>query len=393
MIQSIAFWVFWGSIGGLVYTLVGFPLLLLLRGLLRPRRFRRRRHTPRVSVLIAAYNEAGAIVAKLDDLFRQQYPRERLEVIVASDGSSDGTDELVAAYSAGRVRLLRLPRQGKNLTLNAAAAAASGDILVFTDADTLLAPGALRRLVAPFADPSVGGVGGDFRYRGARRSGNGERSYWSLDRWLKRLQSQAGSMTSATGQLYALRRELFRPIPVGVTDDFFASTLAVGAGMRLVFEPGARAEGAIAESCGREFERKVRVIAAGLRGVWAARHLLNPARHGFYALQLLSHKVLRRLLALPLLLLLLSAPLLWQQGWLYQAVAAGNIALYSLALAGYLLRAHPLGRSRLLSLPLFFAMVNLAALVALINLLRGRRADIWATRRMSIEKLPGGAAH
>jgi glycosyltransferase involved in cell wall biosynthesis len=373
-------WLFWGAAGTLAYSYVGFPLLSALRAAVAPRPLRADpAHRPSVSLIVAAHNEAGVIEGKLANSVGLEYPRELVEVIVASDGSDDDTEALAAAFPAPNVRLLALPRQGKNSTLNQAVAAAQNEILVFSDADSMLAPDALQQLVAPFADPSVGGVGGDYRYAG--RGGQGERTYWSFDRALKGWQSRAGSMTSATGQLFAIRRELFRHIPNGVTDDFFASVQVPAARRRLVFAPGAVATGPIAKSARAEFRRKVRVIVAGLRGVWLAREALNPRTHGWFAVQLFSHKVLRRLGVLPLLVLSLVAPLLWRRGLPYQAATAGLWGVHGLGLLGFLLRHTPLGRSKLLSLPFFFELVNGAALAALVGLARGDRHDTWVPER------------
>jgi cellulose synthase/poly-beta-1,6-N-acetylglucosamine synthase-like glycosyltransferase len=332
-------------------------------------------------MIIAAYNEGAVIAKKLDNTFALNYPREQMEVVVASDGSDDGTNDLVAGYGAPEVRLLALPRQGKNRTLNDAVAAATGDILVFSDADSMLAPDALRHLVAPFADPEVGGVGGDFHYASDRGEGEGERTYWSFDRTLKQLQSRAGSITSATGQIYAMRQSLFKPLPLGVTDDFFTSIQVPAAHRRLVFEPQALAYGPVAASSKAEFRRKVRVMTAGLRGVWMVRHVLNPFEYGFFAIQLWSHKVLRRLMVLPLIVLCASALVLWPFGWLYQLAAIGQLGLHGAGLLGFLLRKTRLGQSKVLSLPFFFDMVNAAAIVALVNLFRGERYDIWVPQR------------
>lgn len=374
-------WLFWGATTLLLYTYIGFPLLTALRGLLRTRPVQRGDAQPRVTMIIAAYNEASVITKKLDNTLALDYPQDRLSIIVASDGSDDGTNELVSSYPAANIRLLALPRQGKNRTLNTAVAAADGEILVFSDADSMLATDALQHLVAPFNDPQVGGVGGDYRYA-ADPAANGERTYWSFDRWLKQLQSQAGSMTSATGQIFAMRRELFRPMPDGVTDDFYTSVQVPVAHRRLVFEPRALAYGPVAASTRAEFRRKVRVMTAGLRGVWAVRHALNPLAYGSFALQLLSHKVLRRLAVLPLMVIGVCAPLLWRHGWLYRLVTLGQLGLHAAGAAGWLLRDTRIGRAKLLSLPLFFEMVNVAALAALWNLLRGERHDIWVPQRM-----------
>jgi cellulose synthase/poly-beta-1,6-N-acetylglucosamine synthase-like glycosyltransferase len=343
---------------------------------------------PSLSLIIAAHNEADVIVAKLDNTQALNYPAHLIEIIVASDGSDDATETLVEGYGASNVRLLRLPRQGKNRSLNDAVAAARNDILVFSDADSMLQRDALLQLVAPLADPDVGGVGGDYRYA-KDANASGERTYWSVDRALKGWQSQADSMTSATGQIFALRRRLFQPMPDGVTDDFFTSIQAPVAHQRLVFEPRAVATGPVATSAKAEFRRKVRVITAGLRGVWHVRAALNPRTHGWFALQLFSHKVLRRLTVLPLLALSVSAPLLWRRGWLYRFTALGLWGVHGLGALGFLLRGTRLGRSKLLSLPFFFELVNAAVLTALVGLLRGERHDTWVPQRVEQTTVDG----
>jgi cellulose synthase/poly-beta-1,6-N-acetylglucosamine synthase-like glycosyltransferase len=381
MRRSLSWWLFWGGVGTVLYTYIGFPLLLLVRGFLFPRQVRRGTNLPSVSLIIAAYNEADYIVKKLDNAHAVDYPRDKLEIIVASDGSNDGTNELVTAYNSAQVRLLALPRQGKNRTLNTAVAEARNSVLVFTDADSMLKPDALRHLVAPLGDPSVGGVAGDYHYETTSEEGGGERTYWSVDRLLKEMESRAGNVISATGQLYAIRREIFQKVPSGVTDDFYTSVRVVGAHKRLIFEPKAIVTGPVAASDDAEFNRKVRILTRGFNSVWESRHLLNPFEYGFYAVQLFSHKVLRRLMALPLLVTALAAPFLWGRGWIYKVATLTQWGVHSLALLGYLLRGTPLGRKKPLSVPFFFDMVNIAAVIALVNLLRGKRQDIWVTQR------------
>ncbi len=379
--SAIAFWLFWSGAALVVYTYLLFPLVHLVRGRLALRPHAVGSATPQVSLIICAHNEASGIGAKLENVCRLDYPVERLEVIVASDGSSDGTDERVGAWSE-RVRLLRLPRRGKIPTLNAAVADARGEILVFSDANSLYAVDALRALVGPFADPEVGGVAGDQRYSSASaasEAGEGERAYWNLDRRLKQWQSAAGSVTSATGAIHAVRRELYRPVPSGVTDDFWISTNVVAQSRRLVFAGEAVAFEPPAASCEREFRRKVRVMTRGLRGVWLMRRLLNPLEYGFYSVQLFSHKVARRLLFLPLVALLVASPVLWGEGLLYQLAALGQGGVYGLAAAGALARRR--AGPRVLALPFYFCMVNIACLLATWNVLRGRRIDSWEPDR------------
>jgi cellulose synthase/poly-beta-1,6-N-acetylglucosamine synthase-like glycosyltransferase len=305
---------FWSAVALVAYTYVGFPALLLARARLRPRPHRTADITPPVSIIIAAHDEAASIGPRVDNLLALDYPGDCLEIVIASDGSTDGTVE-AARRSDPRVRVLDLPRTGKATALNTAVAAATGEILVFSDANTSYAPDAVRRLVRSFVDPEVGGVAGNQVYLSSHGStgpidpaaatavGVGERSYWDFDRTVKDAESLGGSVISATGAIYAIRRELFVEVPDGVTDDFVTSTRVIAAGRRLVFEPDAVALEPVAGSSAREYRRKVRIMTRGLRGVAVARGLLDPRRTGFYAVQLLTHKVLRRLMAIPLLVI------------------------------------------------------------------------------------------
>jgi cellulose synthase/poly-beta-1,6-N-acetylglucosamine synthase-like glycosyltransferase len=381
----MALLLFWLLVGVIVYTYLLFPVLVFLRGRLGRQRYHSSEHTPTVSLIIAAYNEAQVIGAKLENVLALDYPHDRLEVLVASDGSTDGTEAIVAGYAAHGVRLFALPRQGKAGALNTVVAAATGEILVFSDANSLYAPGAIRALVRPFADPKVGGVAGNQRYQQSPQTtsltGVGETAYWGFDRRLKQAQSAAGNAISATGAIYAVRRSLFRPVAVGVTDDFYISTGVIAQGFRLVFAPDAVAYETVANAKGVEFGRKVRVITRGLRGVWLRRELLNPLRFGFYSLQLFSHKVLRRLVVWPLLGLLLVSPLLWKRGWLYRSVLVGQLALYGCGLVGWLGGQRALSRQKLFALPFYFCLVNAAALLATWNLVRGYRIDRWEPQR------------
>lgn len=378
---------FWSAVAIIAYAYVGFPLLLAIRSWLLPRPYAEANVEPTVTLLICAYNEGHVIGSKIANLQALDYPRDRLEVIIASDGSDDDTEQIVASCGDPRVRLLALSRHGKIPTLNAAAAEARGEVLVFSDANSMLARDALRQLVRPFADPAVGGVAGDQRYAIAVGA-SGERTYWSVDRSWKNWQSRAGSVTSATGALYAIRANLFRPIPHGVTDDFVNSTGVLVAGRRLVFAQTAAAYETPVATNGAEFQRKVRLITRGLHGVTVQRELLNPFRHGFYALQLFSHKVLRRLVIIPLLVLAAVTPFLWAEGIVYRVALVGQLSFYGVAVIGALLEARKLEVPGMVTLPFYFCVVNFAALVAAGNVIRGRRIDRWQPPRHR-ESRPG----
>jgi cellulose synthase/poly-beta-1,6-N-acetylglucosamine synthase-like glycosyltransferase len=376
--------IFWGALGAIVYAYILFPLIVLVRGRLWARPFTQDDITPRVTIVVAAHNEESSIGDKLRNLLSIDYPSDRLEIIIASDGSDDDTEHIVRQFEGTRVRLLALPRRGKAYAMNAAVAASSGDILVFSDANSMYAPGAVRALVRPFADATVGGVAGDQRYladSSAAITADGERAYWDLDRMLKEAQSQAGNVTSATGAIYAIRRSLFSSVPEGVTDDFVTSTKVIAQGYRLVFAPAAVAFEPVARSGGVEFGRKVRVITRGFQSVVEMRMLLNPFRYGFYAIQLFSHKVVRRLVALPLLVLLVGSLMLWNDGPVYGAVALGQLLVYGCAALGLVLSRTRFGRTKILTLPFFFVAVNVAALIAALKLVVGQRVVMWDPQR------------
>jgi len=389
--SAFLFWLASGLIG---YTYAGFPLLVMLRARLRPRPHRVADVAPSVSVVIAAHDEERSIGARVENLLAVDYPRDCLEIVIASDGSTDRTVS-EARREDPRVNVLDLPRTGKASALNAAVGAATGEILVFSDANTAYAPDAIRQLVRSFADPEVGGVAGNQVYLSSREVGDvvdattasaigaGERSYWDFDRLIKDAESLGGSVISATGAIYAIRRELFQQVPDGVTDDFITSTQVIRQGRRLVFEPDAVALEPVASSSRGEYRRKVRIMTRGLRGVAMARELLDPRRFGFYSLQLLTHKILRRLMAVPLLVIAATSVTLWNDGALYRLAVIGQTLVYGLGGIGLGLRGHPAGRRPWFSLPAFFVLVNVASLHAAWNLLTGRRIDRWQPVRAS----------
>jgi len=205
--------------------------------------------------------------------------------------------------------------------------------------------------------------------------------YWGLDRLLKRIQSRAGNTISATGAIYAIRRSLFQPVPEGVTDDFVTSTRVIAQGYRLVFDPEAVAFEPVAQSSEVEFGRKVRVMTRGLRGVIVMRELLNPFRFGFYAVQLFSHKVLRRLMFVPLMVVFAANLFLWGDGLFYKLAMLAQLLFYGCALLGLFLRGHKIGRVKVIAIPFYFCVVYCAALIATWNVIRGRRITSWTPQR------------
>lgn len=374
---------FWGCAAYLAYVYAGFPLLVLLRARLHPRPFERARIEPKVSVVMAAYNEADVIEDKVESVLGVDYPPELLELVIASDGSDDGTNEILRRHVNGRVRVLELGRVGKAAALNAAVDAAEGDVLVFTDANSILGVEAVRELVEPLADPQIGGVAGNqvyFKPQSGDASVVGEQSYWNFDRTLKQAQSKAGSVTGATGALYAIRRSLFQPVRADVNDDLLTSLRVIAQGYRLVFAPRAIAYEHVVESASQTFSRRVRVMARGLRCVVVMRGLLDPRRYGFFAIQLLSHKLLLRTAVMPIILLAVWNAVLWNYGWFYRAALVGQACFYLLGVLGIVFANRSVAKWKPVALPAYFILINAAAARAIWQLFRGAKHERWTPR-------------
>ncbi|HEX5759218.1 MAG TPA: glycosyltransferase family 2 protein [Thermoanaerobaculia bacterium] len=368
----------------------GYPALLLLLARLRPRPVRRRApgEEPRSATLvIPVHNEEAVIAEKLANSLALRYPAEKLDVLVVSDGSTDATDAIVrreAARAGGRVRLLPLARCGKAAALDEGARSARGELLVLSDANAQLEPESLEWLTAPFADPEVGGVCGRKRHRrrgteAADATAEGESLYWRWEQWQKALESRIGSVYAADGTLYALRRTLYVPIAdPAQADDIAVSARVVLQGYRLLFEPRAVAWEEPPAEGREELRRKVRVTNHSVR----ALRNLGPAlwTSGFYSLELLAHKLLRHLVPFFLPPLLLASAALAPRAPLYAALFAAQLLFYVLAAAGFLLRGARLGRAAPLAVPYYFCLVNAAAFLGVLSILRGRRLQAWTPR-------------
>ena len=376
-----------GALCAIAVPFVLYPLLLWLRACLAEAPIVTRDWQPSVDLVICAHDEADSIGAKLENALALDYPKDRLAIRVASDGSTDATVEIARRFEPRGVQVLDLPRGGKAAALCAAVAASSGEILAFSDANSMWQPDALKALVRPLADARVGGVAGDQRY--AKRGegpdadrADGERAYWRFDRRLKRWQSRAGNAISATGAIYAVRRSLFEPPPPDATDDFMISTGVIARGYRLVFSSDAVAVEPPADATAGEFRRKVRIITRGLRAVAYRRALLDPRRFGLYSVELLVHKLWRRLVFIPLGVLVLATPACWAEGGWLAGLALGMTAGLLAGIAGLVSPA--LGRFRPIRLAAYGLMVNAACAVAAFDAARGRRVSLWESQRATL---------
>jgi cellulose synthase/poly-beta-1,6-N-acetylglucosamine synthase-like glycosyltransferase len=367
------------------YTYAGYPMLLYLLAKACNRTVQKKSIFPTVSLIIAAYNEEDGIEDKIKNSLNLNYPCDAIEIIVASDGSTDSTNSIVQRYAPKGIKLLCLPRQGKLLALNETIMHSHSDILVFSDANTLFDPQAIKNLVANFADPQVGGVCGNQRYTEPAVQDNtsrGELLYWNYDKWLKTMESLTGSIVSADGAIYAIRRQLYRkPMSPYVVDDFAISTAVIEQGHRLVFDSEAIGYEKPMDRAQDEFSRKLRIVNHGLMGLLMRRKLLNPLRYGIYSLILFSHKLLRRLVPFFLIFLLIASVSLSSEAFFYKYAAMAQVIFYMLAAIGFTVRKKSIGRWKLLYIPFFYCLANVAAFWAILGLLAGKRIQVWNPQR------------
>jgi cellulose synthase/poly-beta-1,6-N-acetylglucosamine synthase-like glycosyltransferase len=367
--------VFWWSTGVLVYIYAGYPAVLaVLRTAVR-RRPRLAPIEPRVSLFITANDEAGIIEAKLRNALELDYPADCLDILVASDGSVDATNAIVARFGP-RVRLLAFTRRrGKIATINDGLHAVTSDIVVFSDANTFLEPDALRALVRNFADPDVGAVSGDVALIGDRAAlAQSEDLYYRYERWVQHAESDVGSLIGADGALYAIRRQLFTPPPADtILDDMAIPMAVIRAGRRVVFEPQARAWEQGSQTAREEFNRKARVVAGAMQFL-TRRDSDVPLRDGQVMVSLVSHKALRWLSPVFATCTLLATVALLDVSHTYVIAAAVQAGVLAIGLAGCvptLRRVSPVGIIH------YFCLVQAAAAVGFLRGLTRRQSVLW----------------
>ncbi len=364
------------------YIYFGYALIIWALAHLRTRPVQCKAIYPLVSFIIPVHNEEEVIEEKICNCLALDYPEDRLQILVVSDGSTDATHAIVERYLNRGVRLLVLERRGKAHALNEGVQRAGGEILVLSDANSMLEPHSLSRLVANFADPEVGGVCGNQKYRsraGADATERGENLYWRFDKWLKSQESRTGSIFAADGSLYAIRRSLYVPVQdPAQADDIAISCRVVLQGYRLVYEPLAITYEHSPLEGRRELIRKIRVTNHSVRALLNLGHGLWTS--GFYSFELLSHKFFRHLIPLALILLFGANLIAMEDSSSFRVLMLLQILFYLLALAGFCSRSHRMGRWRIFSLPYFFSLVNIAALLGVLDILRGRRVTAWSPR-------------
>ncbi|HEY6199476.1 MAG TPA: glycosyltransferase family 2 protein [Candidatus Binatia bacterium] len=383
------------SFGFLFYTYVGYPGLLWLLSKLAGRP----EHPPgapaewpAVSILISAYNEEHAIRARIENLLKLDYPKDRVEIIIGSDGSGDRTAEIAASYPG--VRLFNFAqRRGKASVLNDLVAAARNEIAIFTDANTFFRPDAVRELVqALWRYPFGSVVVGRLELRSAADKGNLDGAYWRYETWIKTLESRFGSLLGANGAIYAFRRDRYRPIPPSaIVDDFLIPMLMRrDCGDRIFFVPAARAWEESPEEVKDEFRRRVRIGAGDFQALKWTWQLLLPS-YGMIALIYFSHKVLRWLGPWFLLAGLIGTLMLLDEP-LFEILLAGQLLFYALALAGAALRPLP-AVGRLAVAARYFVILNAGLLLGLVRLSLGAARPTWATAPRKALDMEGRRLH
>ena len=365
---------FWASFGLAFYTYCGYVLYLLIRAWIHRRPIASAPILPSVSIVMAVRNESANLPRKLENLKALHYPKDRIEVLVCSDGSTDETVRILRAHGDEIVTIILEQPCGKARALNEAVLRAQGELLFFQDARQSVGPEALSELVKCFADPSIGAVSGELILvnEDGTPSPDGLGVYWKIEKTLRKLESETGSVVGATGAIYAIRRQLYTQMPEGtILDDVFIPMHVARMGKRVVFQSSAIARDSLSDQSGREFRRKVRTLTGNYQLLRVAPWILtfrNPILFRF-----ISHKFLRLIMPLVLLVMLAASGL--AAGPFYRAMLLLQVMFYSMALIGVIVPSFR--QFRPAAIAHTFVMLNVAAVVAFCNFMRGKTA-VWA---------------
>ena len=366
---------FWMSCALVMYAYVGYAAVLFGVARVRRRPVTRRPVRPTVSVVMAARNEERSLPGKLANLAAANYPPEMLEVVIVSDGSTDGTDAILRKAGPAVIPVLLSPSagrsEGKAVALNEGVRRASGEVLVFLDARQTVDADAIAELVSCFADPDVGAVSGELLLESAAGSTEGLGIYWKIEKMVRKLESASGSTVGVTGAIYAMRRELFREIPPGtILDDVYVPMAVARQGKRVVFLPSAVARDRLFAERGKEFSRKVRTLTGNYQLLRLAPWILSPSNPLLF--RFFSHKLAR--LVVPLCLVVMLASSAVAGGPLYRGLFLLQVAVYLLAALG--LVAPRAQRFKPVGIAQTFVMLNVAAALAFYNFVAGRNR-VW----------------
>lgn len=363
---------FWLCSAMIFYTYAGYPIALYVLSRFRRLEIRKSRYEPRISVIMSAFNEEKFIEEKLINMLEVDYPADKMEILVGSDGGSDQTDQIISKFHDPRIKFFRFIRNlGKPHVLNGLVQEASGTIIVFTDARQRMQKDSIRHLVENFHDTSVGCVSGELYFEETRGSGvaRGMDAYWKYEKFLRRKESDIGSMLGATGAIYAIRKRLFVPLPHEIlVDDMFIPLAIIQKGYRAVFETAAKAFDHASEKAGQEMKRKVRTLAGNYQIFKLFPDLFVPFRSPV-AWQFISHKFLRLMVPFFLILAFIFNGALVSDPF-YRLLFILQCAFYGLALLEMALSSRISGARSIGYIPYMFCVLNYSALLAFFRFMR-----------------------
>ncbi|WKN46398.1 glycosyltransferase family 2 protein [Tunicatimonas pelagia] len=376
----------WLCLSLVVYTYVGYGIILrLLVGLKRLREKQRefidyQEFCPETTIVVAAYNEAGFIDEKIQNTLQLDYPPNKRQVVIVTDGSTDATPDIVRQYS--EIKLLHQPeRRGKIAAVHRTMKEVNTPVVIFTDANTYLNPEAIRNIVRHYQNPQIGGVAGEKRIHVAEKdsaSGAGEGFYWKYESALKTWDAELYSVVGAAGELFSVRTELYENIPQDtVIEDFYLTLRIAQKGYRIAYEPDAYAQEGPSASVKEELKRKIRIAAGGIQAIVRLKALLNIFRYGTLSFQYISHRVLRwTVTPFALVLVFVLNILLYNYRGFYQLTFYGQIFFYVAALVGYIL-ANKSIKIKAFFIPYYFFIMNYAVFRGIIRYLKGNQSVTW----------------
>ena len=376
----------------LFYIYFGYPILMLLLSNFKKNDIKmNEKYFPYVSLIIAAYNEEAVIKEKIENSLKLDYPKDKLEIIVFSDTSTDRTDEIVKEYEKKRIKLIRIEgRKGKTICQNEVVKLAKGEIIVFSDANSMYEPNAIKKIVRHFFDKKVGCVVGELRYeknfcKGGANIVKGEDVYWSYDQILKRLESKISSLVAGNGSIYAVRKSIYVDLSSIMCSDFVEPLMIFEKGYKIVYEPEAIARENTAENSQKEFQRRIRIVTQSVYSLLKNKlilNLLNPLKYGIFSIQLLSHKILRWFSGVLLILIFLLNILLLGKGTFYNLIMLSQGVFYIFAIWGFINEIWLKRRTaKVPHVIYYFCLSCVAMLYGIINALRRKEIITWETIR------------
>ena len=375
-----------GFIGVIFYVYLGYFALLAIMSFFISRPVKKAQVAPSVTLMIAAYNEEQDIRDKIENSLDLIYPKEKLEIIVVSDASSDATDGIVNEFAEDGVRLIRVEgRVGKTQARNIALRSCSSDIVLFSDATTLYQKDVIQKLVRNFNDPQVGMVTGHLLYQDASggQMGVGQKLFWRYESFIKKAQTKLGTLTGSVGCISAFRRHAYTELPPHIIEDFTEPLEFIRRGYRVVFEEDAICYEKATEGSRQEWAMRVRVIRGGLAGLWHAREILNPLRYPLVSFQLISHKLLRWFVPVFAIALLLATFIAYgndSSGLAINILLWGQLFFYSIVAVAFALEGS-VRLPRFFSLAQYFFILNAASLSAIFKSLTTPLETTWETQR------------